>query len=330
MVALPRPNTVTGRPAGSYLTAREREIANLIGLGLTNKEIAARLKIAQRTADAHVQNMLNKLGASNRAQIVAIASEHASSIDAVGVAPQPHLSPVAARRHPRYARAATFAAAAVITTLLFSADEQVGLVNKAATTQAAGASSVEIVDPFTGPDIDSSIWDLGEFKQVYIQHSGGHLGVYVAASAPQLFSAGVKTVCEARGDFDTQVSFELVRWPKDDGVWVSLLASGTPFNTYRVSMSRVESYGTFLPPAGRTVRATGVTGSLRLARVGSKWSGYYLANGRWSWIASGDGPIDDVGLSVVVFNGDAWPFGGREALVYFTNFRLNANRIVCP
>lgn len=74
VVALRHPRTVAGRPAGTRLTAREREIANLLGLGLTNKEIAVRLKISQRTADTHVQNMLNKLDASNRAQIAVLAA----------------------------------------------------------------------------------------------------------------------------------------------------------------------------------------------------------------------------------------------------------------
>ena len=54
---------------GSPLTAREREVAKLIGLGLTNRQIGLKLSISQRTAGAHVQNILNKLGANNRAQI---------------------------------------------------------------------------------------------------------------------------------------------------------------------------------------------------------------------------------------------------------------------
>ena len=55
-------------------TPREREVARLIGLGLTNKEIARRLGISERTVGAHIQNLLNKLGASNRAQIAALST----------------------------------------------------------------------------------------------------------------------------------------------------------------------------------------------------------------------------------------------------------------
>jgi len=55
----------TGGPAApdaGPLTAREREVAALVARGLTNREIASLLKIAERTTDAHVQNILNKLG----------------------------------------------------------------------------------------------------------------------------------------------------------------------------------------------------------------------------------------------------------------------------
>ncbi len=56
-------------PAGLPLTAREREVARLIGGGLTNRQIASTLSISERTVGAHVQNILNKLGVANRAQI---------------------------------------------------------------------------------------------------------------------------------------------------------------------------------------------------------------------------------------------------------------------
>ena len=53
------------------LSRREDEIARLIAEGLTNAEIAGRLYIATRTAETHVQHILNKLGFRRRAQIAA-------------------------------------------------------------------------------------------------------------------------------------------------------------------------------------------------------------------------------------------------------------------
>jgi predicted ATPase/DNA-binding CsgD family transcriptional regulator len=64
------------RPAdpAPVLTSREREVADLVAQGLTNRQIAARLVIAKRTADTHVQRILAKLGCSNRAQAAVIVA----------------------------------------------------------------------------------------------------------------------------------------------------------------------------------------------------------------------------------------------------------------
>ena len=53
------------------LSARERQVAELIADGLTNRQIAAQLIIALRTVDNHVQHIFDKLGLSARAQVAA-------------------------------------------------------------------------------------------------------------------------------------------------------------------------------------------------------------------------------------------------------------------
>ena len=55
----------------SPLTRRENEVAGLIVHGLTNRQIAARIVVSQRTAESHVENILTKLGFTSRAQIAA-------------------------------------------------------------------------------------------------------------------------------------------------------------------------------------------------------------------------------------------------------------------
>jgi len=59
------------------LTRREREIAEFVAIGLSNKDIAARLVLSPRTTEGHVENILRKLGFRSRAQIAAwVTSQH--------------------------------------------------------------------------------------------------------------------------------------------------------------------------------------------------------------------------------------------------------------
>jgi DNA-binding CsgD family transcriptional regulator len=55
------------------LSAREAEIAALVAEGRTNRQIADRLVIAERTVDAHVAHILDKLGFHSRSEIAAWA-----------------------------------------------------------------------------------------------------------------------------------------------------------------------------------------------------------------------------------------------------------------
>lgn len=62
---------LVGTKGDDSLTPREREVADLVAEGLTNRQIADRLVLSERTAQNHVQHVLTKLGLSNRAQITA-------------------------------------------------------------------------------------------------------------------------------------------------------------------------------------------------------------------------------------------------------------------
>jgi len=53
------------------LSRREREVAGLVAEGLSNRQIAQRLFISERTVEGHVEQTLNKLGFENRAQVAA-------------------------------------------------------------------------------------------------------------------------------------------------------------------------------------------------------------------------------------------------------------------
>ncbi|MFJ3667390.1 ATP-binding protein [Streptomyces sp. NPDC090106] len=56
------------------LTPRERQVAELLATGKTNREIAAALVIALRTVDTHVQRILTKLDFTSRSQVVALVA----------------------------------------------------------------------------------------------------------------------------------------------------------------------------------------------------------------------------------------------------------------
>ena len=58
-------------PSVGPLSARELEVARLVAAGLTNHAIGQRLHLSSRTAENHVQHILNKLGFDSRSQIAA-------------------------------------------------------------------------------------------------------------------------------------------------------------------------------------------------------------------------------------------------------------------
>ena len=60
----------------AVLTKRESEVLKLIAEEFTNKEIADKLFISNRTVDAHRRNLFQKLGVKNTAGLVRFAIKH--------------------------------------------------------------------------------------------------------------------------------------------------------------------------------------------------------------------------------------------------------------
>jgi len=58
-----------GNGTHSVPTAREIQVLEMIGEGLSNKEIARRLNIGVATTKSHVHNLLGKLGLQRRSQV---------------------------------------------------------------------------------------------------------------------------------------------------------------------------------------------------------------------------------------------------------------------
>ncbi|MFB6608740.1 LuxR C-terminal-related transcriptional regulator [Agromyces sp. NPDC056379] len=66
----PEPPAVFGAlPAGAALTPREALVADLVGQGLTNRQIASRLVVGESTVKTHVHSILMKLGVAHRTEI---------------------------------------------------------------------------------------------------------------------------------------------------------------------------------------------------------------------------------------------------------------------
>ncbi len=71
------PQFLAGRDQSDMLTAREREILQLLADGMSNGDVAERLFISQETVKSHVRHILTKLEADTRTQAVAIALREA-------------------------------------------------------------------------------------------------------------------------------------------------------------------------------------------------------------------------------------------------------------
>jgi hypothetical protein len=174
-------------------------------------------------------------------------------------------------------------------------------------------------------------WTGGSDQQVAVTQADGVVTVAVSATAPDGFNASVRTRCRVEGDFDAQVDFRLVQWPGTDGISVTLMAADLGgVNTYRTDAFG-ESYGTYIPPSGGTVvHATGSSGTLRLERKGSTFTGFYNGGSSWVTIFSAAGPTQPTAVQLGVFNNtDVGLFGGRAATVSFDSFTLHAGTLDC-
>jgi predicted ATPase/DNA-binding CsgD family transcriptional regulator len=75
---------------GDALSQREREVAILVTSGLSNREIAQRLVVTNKTAEAHVAHILNKLGFTRRVQIATWGMRHGLVTPGVAISTERH------------------------------------------------------------------------------------------------------------------------------------------------------------------------------------------------------------------------------------------------
>jgi hypothetical protein len=218
----------------------------------------------------------------------------------------------------------------------------VASIGAAAALSASASGGVvtphRITEMFRGSTIDFTnvwwYWGSNQPSYASFGQADGALTVNVSGDAQPDFGVGGATRCVAHGDFDARVAFDLRSWPAENGTWVNLAITGTPFNVYRVSWQfpEHEAYGAYFPPSNGNASATGTTGQLRLTREGSTITAYYLGDGGiWVPVLSSGGPTDDASFTLGVFNiSNAATFAGLPVSVSFDNLHVSADAIVCP
>lgn len=128
----------------STLTRREQEVATLVAEGLTNRQIAERLFISERTAEHHVEQIRSKLGFHSRAQIAAWVVGSLSSRatpSAIAAAPD-EASPAGPPAKAHTARRSRWAIATLVALLATSGLAALGFI---ATMNAGRAVTVATV-----------------------------------------------------------------------------------------------------------------------------------------------------------------------------------------
>lgn len=88
-----RNRSARGESQGAPLSVREREILGLIAAGDSGAQIAEALVLSPETVRTHIRNAMSKLGASSRAQAVALAFQRNEIGDQAGVAADAPASP---------------------------------------------------------------------------------------------------------------------------------------------------------------------------------------------------------------------------------------------
>lgn len=133
------------------LTQREREVAGLVAQGLTNRQIAAKLFISERTAEYHVEQIRNKLGFHARSQIAAWVAADVPRPEPSDAEPAsaPALNDVPQPRVRRSRQLAIFGLAAFVV-LAIGGGVIVGVRSRMAETPATPSARVVQLDVATG------------------------------------------------------------------------------------------------------------------------------------------------------------------------------------
>ncbi|HET7465430.1 MAG TPA: LuxR C-terminal-related transcriptional regulator [Candidatus Dormibacteraeota bacterium] len=155
-VQYPRNSMSAGSPneTQARLSPREMEVARLVAEGLTNREIAAKLFLSERTVDGHLEHIREKLAVNTRAQVTAWVVRH----DAAPAPAAPTTVPPAPRQRWVFAHPRAWMAAAVVLGLLAGT---VGVLRLTAPPEPVIRTFAGDCPPESDPDACRAAGDLG-------------------------------------------------------------------------------------------------------------------------------------------------------------------------
>jgi DNA-binding CsgD family transcriptional regulator len=273
------------------LSRREREVADLVAEGLTNREIAERLVISERTAEGHVEQIRNKLGFHSRTQIAAWVAEqrHMAPLSPLRSSPPSGAGAIAVEL-PRPLRIAVLRAPrrlAVITlVVLFVAIASITVWPRTLPVTlvvVAGLGS----DGFSGDEGPATAAQLSAITSMAFDGEGR---LFVADSY------NVKT-----DPFPT--SRMRVRRIDASGTIKSIAGDVRPlrsFNLAELATSLGILYGGYVAvaPTGEPYISDSVDGDYEAPSDGINYIGRVETSGAWTWIAGGCGATACGGIAV--------------------------------
>lgn len=201
-------------------------------------------------------------------------------------------------------------------------------------------------DTFDDNSRDSHLWAIGvtRGRGVQVAEVNGRLEITVpATSGGDTFSDGYVSRCVLSGDFTVSVDYQLLEWPAANGVRVGLVvAPSAAFDGGNYGLSRV-SFGTFADFPGyprevltadgggaiNVMPASGLAGTLRVARNGTQMTASAREGDAWMELGRGVGPAGDVFVAIGAWSHD-YAFQHQTVRAAFDNLRVEQGGFLCP
>jgi hypothetical protein len=195
-------------------------------------------------------------------------------------------------------------------------------------------------DSMKGREINTMVWDVqsaGSGPTEVADRDGTHLTIpaHATSDSTGALKARISTYCTLAGGFDVQVDYNLVRWPRANGVALGLYAAyadaireSSPAGDFYVGARR-----TLDPPDGRPRRRTRTDdthGTLRLVRDENRMMIFARDGGDWRTLYEFPNPTPATVPVYIELYTTNQRFSHRQAEVELTNFRVNSGSLECP